>query len=372
MPDITHGFDRGDGLAGRLGTPTPEGAILVQSANGATTVPEIAIEEYPDSPEIERAEQATITHRFRMSWEECLSRINFLGRGNTYQDSYGNLYLVLSAKIQHEEGGTGTLTVVSEAKSFDSPPDDFSIVPVELGINIIKHPRYFYAFLGEGYGSVTEQQNQMVIRLLQDYFENTSAVYRDAIIKLLDASKGANAGNGTQPPEPTGVNTVAGFYPATALVAGTDMAKRAAAEIVMKYWRGEETPYIVGWQITWSQYYFRPPYMNAGGIMENPITEAVPQLPEYFYSAAFPPDGNDTILDFVAWWNPQSYSDDGTSNGDLSISWLRKADEVEFQRTWFKITRTWIGSPVGFWDYQLYTQNNRPSSPDDYLYVKPS
>ncbi|WP_155459429.1 hypothetical protein, partial [Streptococcus pneumoniae] len=69
------------------------------------------------------------------------------------EDSYGFLYKVLSARAQRSKGEQGTLTLVLEAASFDSPPDEFNIVPVELGLNIIKHPRYFHAFLGDGYGS---------------------------------------------------------------------------------------------------------------------------------------------------------------------------------------------------------------------------
>ncbi len=368
MADLPWGFDRADGLEGRAGTATPSGAIVIQGGGGVTNIDDMALEELPDSPEIERAEQATITKTYRMSWNEALTRISFLGRGSLVYDSFGNLYLVLSAHIKHEQGGTGLLTVVMESKSFDSPPDEFSIVPVELGINIIKHPRYFYAFLGEGYGSTTELRNQMVIRLLQDYMENTSANYRDAIIRLLNDSLSSEAGSGaTQPPA---WNRTTETYE-TGTVSGTDGAKKAALEIIQKWWRGEETPYVVGYELTWSQYYFVSPWLNPGGYVEDPMTESVPQLPEYFFSRVFPPDVNDTIFDFLPYINPQCYSDDGTYAGAVNISWLRKADQVDYQRTWFKITRTWIGSPVGFWDEQLYTTDNRPnpSTGDGYIAI---
>jgi hypothetical protein len=132
-------------------------------------------------------------------------------------------------------------------------------------------------------------------------------------------------------------------------------------EIIIKYWRGEETPYVVGYEMTWSQYYFVSPWLNPGGYVEDPMTQSTPQLPEYFYSRVFPPNGSYTIFDYLPYINPQCYSSDGTYAGSVNISWLRKADQVEYQRTWFRITRTWIGSPVGFWDSDLYTTNNRPN-----------
>ena len=105
----------------------------------------------------------------------------------------------------------------------ESPPDEFSIVPVELGVNIIKHPRYFYAFMGDGYGSTTEYQNQMVIRLLQDYMENPSANYRDAIIRMLYDSLDNSTGTGDQPPE-WNSDTESYISVATAKVSGTNAA----------------------------------------------------------------------------------------------------------------------------------------------------
>lgn len=370
MPDLPYGFDRADGLSARLGTPTDTSAILVKGPDGVlTSIDSIPIEELPDSPEIERAEQATITHTFRMSWSEALNYIGILGRGLLVEDSFGNVYLILSVNLRHEQAGTGLFTVVMESKSFDSPPDEFSIVPVELGVNIIKHPRYFYAFFGDGYGSTTELNNQMVIRLLQDYFDTPSANYRDAIIEMLKKSEGYDSGDGAEGQPPPWNKTTQSYDP-SAKVAGTTMAKRAAQEIVQKYWRGEETPYLVGYEITFSQYFFVPPTLNPGGYVEDPMTEASPQLPEYFFSRVYPWDPTKTIFDYIPVYNPQCYSSDGTPDGSVNISWLRKADQVEFQRTWFRRTSTWIGSPVGFWDVDLYNRDSRPLVPGDYRVIK--
>lgn len=360
---LPSGFSRADGLSGRPGTPTPAGAVTIDTAAGTKlAVTEAPVEEHPDSPEIERAEQATITHKFSMSWDEAVTRMTFLGRGLVETDEFGNGTKLLSAKICHKPGGMAELQTVSEAITFDSPPDQFQIVPVELGINIIKHPRYFYAFLGSGIGSATEYKNQMVIRMLQNYFEIPTQAYRDSLTALLYDSLASEGSVGD--PIPQWDDDQSEFD--GSFVAGTTMAKRAALEIIQKYWRGTENPYIVGYQISWSSFYFRPPYLNPGGYIEDPIFDATPQLPDYFWSPDFPPTSN-TIFDFMAAINPQCYSDSGLPNGVPTLSWLRKSDEIDYERTWFKITRSWIGSPVGYWDTELYTSDRRPQTFSDYL-----
>lgn len=371
MADVPVGFDVADGLNGRLGTPTPAGAVTVDTAAGTGLTPDNAtIEESTDSPVIERAEQATFQKTFTMPWAEAVNRIQFHYRGQVMEDSSGFLYKVLSARAQRQKGEQAIFTLTLEAASFDSPPDEFNIVPVELGLNIIKHPRYFQAFLGDGYGSTTEQQNQMVIRLLQDYMNNVSYAFRNSIVKLLYDSLGSDAGSGAQPPPQSGTGSY--IFAAGAKISGTDMAKRAAMEIVQKIWRGEEVPYAVGWRVTHSYYLFRPPAtLHPGGIVEDPILDATPQLPDYFYSPDWPPNPATSFFQGMTSINPQAYSVSGLLGGDLAISWLRKADVLDYQRTWFKVTRTWDGSPIGHWDEDLYTSANRPQVASDYRVINP-
>lgn len=365
-----------------LGVASPLDAINWQSSGGTEEV-DIPLCEDPNSPQIERAEQATITHTFGLSYQEAMDWLAVLHRGTihaeTGPDGWVRYYMVLSASVQRKPGRMASLTVVTESKSFDSPPDEFSCVPVELGVDIVKHPRYFYAFVGNasmpgtlasgdsvgGLGSKTEILNQMVIRLYQDYKDNSSANYRDAIIQMLNYSLGDETGSGTSQPPAWNKSTEA--YPTDAFVAGTDMAKRAMMEIVQKYWRGEETPYLVGYEVTWSQYFFRPPFLNPGGYIEDPISEG--GLPDYFWSTGWPDVGNDIFFGFDV-YNPQSYSVDGTLGGGVNISWLRKADQIDYQRTWFKVTRTWVGSAVGFWDVDLYNQGSRPQNSGAFREIK--
>jgi hypothetical protein len=373
MPELPNGFDRADGLDGRIGTVTPEGAIRVRSGNGGIdSISEVQPEEAPESPTIERAEQATICHEFTMPWSEAMNQIQVYGRGTLLEDSFGDLTRVLSSEIKHKKGGMAEMKIVSESSNFDPPPDQFQIVPVELGVNILKHPRYFYAFLGDGQGSETEKANQMVIRFLQDYFENTNYSFRDAVTKLLLDSIG-NEGASTDPKPPyvkPTTDELSGSF--DGLCAGTDLAKRAALEIIQKYWRGLEVPYVVGYQITWTAFYTRPQHLNPGGYVEDPASPTCHPIPvpNYFLSPSqqFETSG-ETIFDELALRNPQCYSIDGTPSGAASISWLRKADQIEELRMWFKHDRTWIGSPVGFWDEELFNSDERPSEPDDYLVI---
>ena len=64
----------------------------------------------------------------------------------------------------------------------------------------------------------------------------------------------------------------------------------------------------------------------------------------------------------------------GLPGGTPSISWLRKADVVSENnsRLWFECVRTWVGSPVGYWDPSLYAASRRPQVPTDYEVITPS
>lgn len=350
-----------------VGTPDPVG---MRTKFGDSTNDKV--EEEVDSPEIERAEQATFQHRLKTSWANCLALIPMLGRGTFVDDSFGNVWRILSSKIQSARGGDrGTLSIVAESISFDSPPDEYQLVPVELGINIIKHPRYFTVLypspadfsttVGKGtQTSTVANVKQAIIRAIQTYQDspffpsanNVNGLIQNQVINAITASKiPVQSGSATNT-----IDTTAGAGSAACL-----LAQAAAGEIIQKLWNQEDNPYIVGFEIKWKQYFFAPVFENPGGYIETPVGI----VPDYFLSHS--QFGPDTIFDQMALLNPQSYSTDGTSSGSVNISWLRKADEVFYERTWFAVTRTWVGSPVGHWDAQLYTQGPRPTTPGDYL-----
>jgi len=385
------GFDKADGVTPLppqpqgvsgikfpVGVPDPAGDLTTQANNAdvdASGNP-CTVAQPPDClPEIERAEQATYSSSFRMIWKSALSFIGVIGRGTFVTDSFGNVWRILSAKLKGERGGTGTFTLVGESISFDSPPDDYQMTPSELGLDIIKYPRYFYAlypttsnpvdgnndFTYKPYPApnttVTRAQvMQGIIRAIQTYRDSPqfpngnqlNGLIQNQIIGQFNSNQIAVLAGGN-------ANAVNISGDAASL-----LAVASAGEIIQKLWYQIDTPYIAGFEITWSQYYFAPVYENPGGYIENPVGI----VPDYFIS---PDGGVHTIFDQMAAINPQCYSSDGTSSGTTNISWLRKADEVDYQRTWFKVTRKWIGSPVGHWDLQIYSGGNRPSVPTDYL-----
>lgn len=349
---------------GSLGTATLPGQIVISSADGDGIIP---INELPDSPEVECGEQETIKRRFSMNWDEACTQQLFLKRGTILgPDSNGEYSRVQTCTKQRQSGGRAILTIISESLSTDTPPDVFEVNPVDLGINIIKYPRYFYAFeptaaMDADYKN-SELLNQSVIRALQNYFENTTAAYRDALTFQIwqSLTYTGTVVNGVAIPDdsfPAALEDGTGVT--IDPIPGTDLAKRAALEIIQKYWRNEETPSVSGFEIVKTSYSFTPQYLNPGGYIEDPIYDATPQLPEEFWLTS----NDDSIFDAMGRINPQNYSVTGKEGGDTSISWLRCADKVDqTQRTWIKIRSRWMGTPIGHWDEDLFNFLDAPWS----------
>lgn len=364
---LPNGLDYADGLAGRAGTPFKNGQLLVSQAGGAVDINSIATEEEPGYPTIERGEQCTIVHKFQMSLPNAYTKLHTLGRGCYLVDTALNISRVVSCRVERGKANLCYMTVTAESTSFDTPPDKFSVQPVEMGINILKHPRYYYAFLADGDGNTNNLLNQQVVRLLQDYFENTTQVYRDNVYSILRNSL-ANDGDLTNR-FPEGYAKKNARTDTTIKVTGTDLAKRAGMEIIMKYWRGEETPYLVGFKMVWSRFYWKAQYINPGGVVEDPFfgADVSPQVPSYFYSPEWPDNDSKTLFDRLAVYNKQCYSQSGHKADDVSVSCLRQADNMDEDRTWFRMDRSWLVTPFGFWDPQMYKKGDRPQVPTDYL-----
>ena len=377
------GPDRADGSIGQFGVASDANQTVINDSQGNNT---FEINELPNSPQFELAEQETCVHTWRMSYDEAITRKEYYGRGTVLSDSNGDFWRVLSCSVNTQSGYAKPVlfSVASESLSSNLPPDRFEINPVELGINIIKYPRYFYAFnpipSQDANWATNQILNEQVIRVLQNYFENTTSQYRDALLLQLVSSFGspgtlvsgvaipaANVQIDLSTGTVSGSPTVPGWITP---ICGTDFAKAAAIEIIQKYWRNEETPYIIGWQIDWYSYSYLPQFLNPGGYLEDPVLGATPQLPSDCWSY----DGNPThtIFDAVSIYNPQCYAQNGISGGPLVISWLRKADTVDqTQRTWIIIHRQWVGTPIGFWDYDLYNEGKRPAVYTDYNLITP-
>lgn len=401
-----------------VGTPNVNGTlqaaghgVVVGAKNGTPVITGNQIEEMPDSPEIERAEQCTCTKRFRMPYDYAVFLISYMGRGTVLADNENRYLRILSTQIKREKPNMAILTIVSEALSFDLPPDEFSIEPIELGAGIMKYPRYFYALMPAD--TDTPEQSaakQAIIRAIQTYMDSPffptssslngilSGQIQDNIAAQLSGGKSVirlpnenydpnittteedswpvqTLGAITYPDAPKANGDVnppcvlVAVNKNTADVGSPDpviqAAFCAAQEILTKLWKQEDAPYQVACQVTWSTYYYIKPDYNPGGYIEDPIYDLSPGnpgLPAYFGSSNFD-YATGTIFDNIYQYNPQCYSSDGTAlTGQTSMSWLRKADVVNYERTWFKVTRTWIGSPQAHWDADLYNQKDRPAS----------
>ena len=159
------------------------------------------------------------------------------------------------------------------------------------------------------------------------------------------------------------------------------MAIAAATELISKLWRQEDTPYIPAYEIVWVQRFFQTAYINPGGYLEDP-RDVVPKYfmgepDDSFANVGSIPRGLQgkvgvaysgsnldsvpaagaagfSILDYLVTVNPQLFSSDGTSDGDLVISSLRTSDSIQYERTWFAITHKWKVACVGKWDPDLY------------------
>lgn len=409
---IASGLDRQDGLGGRGGTPTNWNNVIVNYAGGITNISSIPLEEMDDSPTFEWAEQCTVTHKYRGNYQACINIGSIYQRGSLVQDSGNNLYRVLSCSVQYQKAGKSLLTIVTESVSFDCPPDEFSCNPTKIGLDIMKHPRYFSAlmptnqipnFVGNGDTDDQAITKQTIIRSIQAYRENpliptstninnlTGLLHENIIAahvsgKYVVSKVNPNYNTQYTATLPIDIGTAGGMPPAAATMNGqpnpptyfysvnsteTDpnqkiaMASAAAKEIIGKLWRMEDAPMINGLELTWSEYYFRPPPLNLGGYAEDPKL-ATPGLPDYFYSTAYPPDPAATIFDKLSSFNPQCFSTTGQFNGPVVISWLRDADTLDLQRTWFKQTRKWLGAVFGAWDADINSSGNRPKVPTDF------
>ena len=418
-----------------VGTPLPTADVQIWPVglNGSFS------EEQSGSPRIERAEQCTCEHNIRMDKADAIYYFTQMPRGTVVTDSGANIWRILSCEYTRISDLYCDLHYVMESLSFDSPPDDFSIHPNSLDLNIIKYPRYWRWLCPYAGDSATVAINDIsvsiatlkeaIIRMIQNYIESpfypsanqTNSLIQVNIINALNTGTFqfhyANPGfvptstiaepvvwDGKLSDIP--IDNCAYFLvPSTIAYAADDsdtgqihMALAAATELISKLWRQEDTPYLVGYDVVWTQYYFQPVFLNPGGYQEDPRDwvpsyfmspgvswppqnlAPVPQVNQEDYPPTWEPGGGNadtvdavgsggsTIFDALVSINPQCYSSDGTNTGSLVLSSLRLADDFDYERTWFKVPHTWKVAPVGKWDSDLYLEYNQdaPQSVSDF------
>jgi hypothetical protein len=415
-----------------VGTPLPTYDLQTWSIHGKNIT---GIEEPPPYPIFERAEQATCEHKVVLSREDALFFQSILGRGLVVTDTYGQVWKVLSSRTERATHGFCFLQYVMESVSFDSPPDDFSIVPMSLDLDIIKHPRYAWALSpytsdSSTYATVGDTQvfytqiKEAIVRGITNYREspmyptanaiggyfqdNIRAMCKDGkiVVSVPNPNYVAPNGYSGRAKESTwdGTNAKLALIPTDVrtlkLTAPANLgdpsnpitiALAAADELLTKLWRGEDTPYVPGYLMTWTQRFFHPVYLNGGAYIEDPRDV----VPYYFLdptttTASFVPRGDQsaagpvpssagnsdtfaaggssaiTIFDSLRFINPQCFTTTGIYGGPLSFSALRMADRYRYERTIFEVAHSWQIAPVGRWDSDLFTKFNRPQIATDF------
>lgn len=365
MPDTYDTFppsclDRADGTPGFFGTVTPADVIAQRIATAFNGNSQAFFEEDPHSPKIDFGEQTTIQHTF---WCDCgpppatpgmgfdgpdggtlYELIPFIQRGQIQTASDGAVTRILNSTVERFPPNIAKVTVTSEGLSFGIPPDEFSIEPQEINPDLMKHPRYNYGQDGNtstGYG-LTQQQKIIIRQALQ-----SQSMYQ-TIGQLNQIFAAAGVQPGTAGP-----------------INWTLPQQKMAWEIIQKNYRGEDTWYVPALTVTWAQYIFPLPgeilpSLNPGGYIEDPTNAMDFSIPYYLWSIdgtdSNPSDGSNDILQSLAKVIFDLY-DDG-------VTYLRKADRLDFSRTWYKYTRTWVGAPTGpadqdgnnyvYWDPDIY------------------
>jgi hypothetical protein len=346
-------WDRAIG-GGFGGTATPLGSVVSTAdlISGG-----VIFEEDADSPQLEFAEQGTIRHSFRCDTANGFFLAQGLKRGTILEDSTGHFSRVLSTSVNWQKGNFVQLVVVAESlMTGDVPPDEFNIDPIEFSPSIEKHPRYFIydpnnpGPVVSGPGTVTPYviMTPFDIFLCKNQIQGSDFFTQQTFETLVGMIPNLNDPYGSQA---TAANRSA-----------------AAAELVQKMLLGIESPYIPAFRVTFAKYFFYGaialgganvnPNLNPGGFIQDP-TDIIP--PQYWSVTGTGALNTNILVPFVLGGAmdttlcPTFY--------DRGISWLREADSIIFQRTWFKITSVWTGGPIGQFDPDIYSRFPSPYLP---------
>jgi hypothetical protein len=327
------GFDRADGITPRPGTPTNPAA--------RTATPDIynlgMLEEIPESPEIEMGEQATFRHSFRVDRNTGIGLVIAMPRGAYVRDSAGNIYKILSTNLNYARGDTCVFAITSEAVSFNNPPDEFHVQTLELNPEIEKHPM-FWPIVGNGVTVNPYNLNADGTKINNDVSSGPQIVL--AMKQAANAISSAGSADIL-----AAINNLS--------VPDASILALAKNKLYPRYQRNETTFYLAGFKVVWSSYFWLAPLMDGGGYIQDPVTAG--GLPPYFWSTTGAIGGGNILLDKAKITNPIIYGP--------GLSWLRLADELSYERTWFHLTRTWIGGPLGHWDKALYPAYDSHGNP---------
>lgn len=329
----TNGFDIATGHNGLAGTPAPSSAIVKAF--------QVSLEEPPPSPQYDFGEQGTIKHTFNCDQDTGFQTLISNPRGTVLTDSLGLVSRVLSTTLSQRPGQQASVEITAEA-SYIVPPDEFSVEPVEFNPSIYRHPRYapVLTYNLNSAGSIIDSMfttGPVLVSIIQGAgnFQNLGA--QSQAQSFLNAS---NVGDST--------------------------VLALAAELLTKVQQGFDIFYLAGWKVTYSSFSYFPPDLNPGGYIEDPVASGF--LPIYFWQDS---NGNNIFTKLAQTVVPALYGPPGSDSTSVppgGISWLRQADSIAFERTWFKSTNTWVGGPYGQWDIDIYSKIPPPPNP----FVPPS
>lgn len=350
------GTDWADGRLG-VGTPTPLALVIrnVSAYNNQTSG--AFLEEEPDSPQIEVGEVTTIAHRFRCDYDTGVAIASALPRLTLLLDSTGLYSTVLNVSLNREKGNLAIVVITAEA-ILDPPPDEYSVTPIEFNLALEKHPRYqavlWYNMHTSGpfIGQKIDDTDYAGFEIIQAIKQSTNAPQlvsqQESYYSILT------------PDNIAGYNDLAVTLQGALYGDGSTYGD-LIQELLQRFWRGETEFYLSGYQIRHTIYYYglgtifpgyySIPPMDQGGYVQDPVVSGF--LPFYFWSL----DGTFNTSDFNNALALLPVQDGLTLYNDpvsLKFKWLRQADEVSWQRVWFRHTRTWVGGPLGIWDSKVY------------------
>lgn len=321
------GFDRADGTGG-MGTADPVGAVAYRPTS-------TWFEEDASSPEIERAEQVTCRHVWNCDATTASVILLGCGRGTYRVDSAGNHWRVLSCTMGRQKGGNCPIVLVEEGIGSDCPPDECQVDIVELNPALEEHPRYSQDSFGIG-ETLTRYNLDSDGDVIDPNLANGPKIVQACY-------QAANSGSVLSGNEMEGVpNTSSVPDP---IILGL------ADELVKKFKKHISSFYLAGFRVSYSQYFWLPRPLHPGGTIEDPVS--VGGLPPYFWSDDGSGSAASNIFEsLVHAYSPTLYPV-ADSNGRY-LQWLRQCDQIVFIRSLVKLTKTWIGGPLGRWDTDLY------------------
>lgn len=357
------GLDRTNGLNGFPGTPQPANTIAQQIATpapGGVQGDGSFFEEDPDSPEFDFGEQGTVRHSFECDPGTFQFLIPVLQRGQMQYDSFNDVSRILNTSAKWLKGNRVKVVTTAEGLNWGIPPDEFSMEPMEINPDLMKHPRWNNSYVGAGGSIQPGYDGNALTDIQKGTIRNQLAAQNLASAASLFAII-LGSGQNTDPSVSLN-NDPCGSAIFPTLAGQWTIQQSMAWEIISKYWRGEDSFYLPAIVVTYTTYYYEEegaPPMNPGGYIEDPLSASPFVLPYYFWSLDGTPnsaDSNNKLQSFAVGNVGNLYSG--------GVTYLRKADQERYERTWFKRTQTWVGAPTGasgyiYWDPDLY--NPKPT-----------